>query len=93
MAFTDFGHYAYRTWAARDPMSTGPWEAWYEIHTPDHQTLLSGPTKLSQQFTMGEEAVAAAENEVQQEISRSLPGQTMPAINWKLTPSRGGVHP
>jgi hypothetical protein len=84
MTFVNFGHYAYRAWAARDHMSTGPWEAWYEIHTPDHLTLLSGPTKLSQEFSSGEEAREAAESEVQKEISQSVVGQTAPSADWKL---------
>jgi hypothetical protein len=74
MAFTDFGAYSYRAWAARDPHSTGPWDAWYEIHTSDHQTLLFGPTKLAQQFVIGEEALAAAEQQVQWDISHSIDG-------------------
>lgn len=78
MAFTDFGHYAYRAWAAPDTFSTGPWEAWYEIYTPDHQTVLFGPAKLSQQFATGEEAAEAAEKQAQWEISHSIGGQTKP---------------
>lgn len=79
MAFTNFGPYTYRAWAARDTFSTGPWEAWYEIHTPDHQTLLFGPTKLAQQFATGEEAARAAGLQAEAEISRSIGGQTAPA--------------
>lgn len=78
MAFTNYGPYAYRAWAARDPLSTGPWEAWYEIHTPDHQTLLFGPTKLHDQFVTGEDAVAAAELKAQWEITHSIGGQSQP---------------
>jgi len=75
MAFTNFGPYAYRAWAAKDPLSTGPWSAWYEIHTPDHQTLLFGPTKLPDEFAMGDDAVAAAEARARREISHNIGSQ------------------
>jgi hypothetical protein len=77
MPLVDFLPYAYRAWAC--PLSTsGPWEAWYEIHTPDHQTLLFGPTKLPGQFVTGDDAVAEAEAKVQCEIRHSIGGQTKP---------------
>ncbi len=79
MAFTDFGLYAYRAYATKDPLTTGPWEAWYEIHTPDHKTILYGPKKLPEQFATGEAAFAAAEATVKWEINHAVGGQT-----WRL---------
>lgn len=73
---TDYGSYAYRAWAAKDPLRTGPWEAWYEIHTPDYKTILCGPKKLFEQFASGEEAFAAAEEKVKWEIDHAIGGQT-----------------
>jgi hypothetical protein len=70
MAFTTFGPYSYRAWAAKHPLTTGPWEAWYEIHTLDQQTMLSGPTTLPGEFPNGEDACAAANMAAQQEILR-----------------------
>lgn len=70
MAFIDFGAYAYRACAVKDPLSIGPWESWYEIYTLDHRNLLYGPTKLSELFATREDAyvaaVAMAENEITQ---------------------------
>ena len=73
---TDYGAYAYRAQAAKDQLRTGPWEAWYEIHTPDHKTILCGPKKLSEQFASGEGAFAAAEVKVKREIDHAIGGQT-----------------
>lgn len=75
MAFTKFGNYCYCAWAAKDPLTTGPWEAWFEIHTTDQQTMLSGPTRLLTNFADGEAACAAAEEAARQEI-----------LSWRVGP-------
>lgn len=72
MAFTTFGKYCYRAWAAKDPLATGPWEGWYEIHTMDQQSMLSGPTLVPGKFTTGESACSAAEAAAEQEILRGV---------------------
>jgi len=76
MSFTDFGQFAYRAWASRKPLDTGPWEAWYEIHTLNHDTLLSGPKKLPGMFETRQEAFAAADAKARWEIDHSIAGQT-----------------
>lgn len=76
MSLKDFGQYSYRAWASRNPLSTGPWEAWYEIHTLNHDTLLSVPTQLPGMFETRQEAFAAAEAKARWEIDHSIPAQT-----------------
>lgn len=78
MSFTTFGPYCYRAWAAKHPLAIGPWEAWYEIHTLDQQTMLSGPTKVLGEFSNGEDALAAANMAAKQEILRGDVGGSSP---------------
>lgn len=80
MAFINFGAYTYRAWAVNDPLSTGPWEAWFEIHSQDYKSLLFGPIKLPMLFASREDAYAAAEAKVQYEINHAIGGQT-----WQST--------
>lgn len=78
MAFTTYRQHAYRAWAASHPLTTGPWEAWYEIHTLDEQTMLSGPTKVPGEFTTGEAASAAAKVAAEREILQGNIGKIAP---------------
>jgi hypothetical protein len=67
-----YGKYAYRAYAV--PLKTGNWEAWYVIHTPDYKAILSGPTKLPWQFSVGEAASAAAVKKAKWEIDHAVGG-------------------
>lgn len=86
-----FGPYAYRTWVEIDSSRPIPWEAWHEVYALDCRTLLSGPTKLDQQFVTPEGASAAAAQKVKWEILNMI-GNRVPPKTHQPRPKDKGVR-
>ena len=68
--YTIFGRYTYRAWIEADlgPNQPARYDAWYEIVSPDGQTVLFGPSKLDQQFLHEDEAYVAVAQKVKWDI-------------------------
>lgn len=68
--YTIFGRYTYRAWTEADLDNNQPprYDAWYEIVSPDGQTVLFGPTRLDQQFLHEDEAYVAVAQKVKWDI-------------------------
>jgi len=68
--YTIFGRYTYRAWAKENAnIVQGPrFDAWYEIVSPDGQSVLAGPNKLAQQFLSEDEAYVAVAQKVKWDI-------------------------
>jgi len=73
-----FGRYTYRAWVEADLGVNQParYDAWYEIVSPDGQTVLFGPTKLEQQFLHEDEAYVAVAQKVKWDILNMAGGSS-----------------
>lgn len=73
-----FGRYTYRAWVEADLGVNQParYDAWYEIVSPDGQTILFGPTRLDQQFLHEDEAYVAVAQKVKWDIFHMVGGNS-----------------
>lgn len=71
-----FGRYTYRAWIETDLGLNQParYDAWYEIVSPDGQTVLFGPARLDQQFLHEDEAYVAVAQKVKWDIFHMVGG-------------------
>jgi hypothetical protein len=76
--YTIFGRYTYRAWVEADAGIDQQvrYDAWYEIVSPDGQTILFGPTKLDQQFLHEDEAFVAVAQKVKWDIFHMVGGSS-----------------